>query len=55
MTRLYFRVCCERQLIKYHSGDQTKKTELGRAYSTYACDESRIQDFSGETSGKETT
>jgi hypothetical protein len=34
---------------KYHSGDQVKKTEMGRACGTYGGEERCIQGFSGET------
>jgi hypothetical protein len=36
-------------LIKYHSGDQVKKTEMGRTCGTYGGEERCIQGFSGET------
>jgi hypothetical protein len=36
-------------LTKYHSGDQVKKTEMGRACGTYEGEERCIQGFSGET------
>jgi hypothetical protein len=42
-------------LTKYHSGDQVKKTEMGRTCSTYGGEEMCIQGFSRETWGKETT
>jgi hypothetical protein len=42
-------------LTKYHSGDQVKKTEMGRTCGTYGGEERRIQGFSGETWGKKTT
>jgi hypothetical protein len=38
-----------------HSGDQVKKTEMGRTCGTYGGEERCIQGFSGETWGKETT
>ena len=41
---------CSVLLTKYHSGDQIKKTGMGRACSTYGGEERCIQDFSGETS-----
>ena len=39
--------------MKYHSGVQSKKTEMGRACSTYRGKERCIQDFGGETRRKE--
>ena len=33
---------------KYHSGDQIKKNELGRACSTYGRQEMCLQGFGGE-------
>jgi hypothetical protein len=36
-------------LTKYYSGDQIKKTEVGRACSTYRVEERCMQRFSGET------
>jgi hypothetical protein len=42
-------------LYKYHSGDQVKKTEMGRTCGTYGGEERCMQGFSGETWGKETT
>jgi hypothetical protein len=39
--------------MKYYSGDQIKKNELGRACNTYGGKERYIQGFDGETSGKE--
>jgi hypothetical protein len=38
-----------------HSGDQVKKTEMGRTCGTYEGEKRWIQGFSGETWGKETT
>jgi hypothetical protein len=35
--------------IKYYSGDQIKKNEVGRACSTYGGGERCLQDFGGET------
>jgi hypothetical protein len=34
---------------QYHSGDQVKKTEMGRTCGTYGGEERCIQGFSGET------
>jgi hypothetical protein len=42
-------------LTKYHSGDQVKKTDMGRACSTCGGEERCPDGFSGETLGKETT
>jgi hypothetical protein len=42
------RALCSVLLTKYHSGDQVKKTEMGRACSTYGDEERYIQGFSGE-------
>jgi hypothetical protein len=42
-------------LTKYLSGDQVKKTEMGRTCGTFGGEERCIQGFSGETWGKETT
>jgi hypothetical protein len=42
-------------LTKYHSGDQVKKSEMGRTCSTYGGKQSYVQGFSAETWGKETT
>jgi hypothetical protein len=36
-------------LTKYHSGDQVKKTEMGRTCGTYGGEERCIQGFNGET------
>ena len=36
-------------LTRYHSGDQVKKTEMGKTCSTYGGDERCIQGFSRET------
>jgi hypothetical protein len=33
---------------KYHSGDEVKKTEMGRTCGTYGGDQRCIQGFSGE-------
>jgi hypothetical protein len=38
-----------RFLTKYHSGDEVKKTEMGRTCGTYGGEERCIQGFSGET------
>jgi hypothetical protein len=35
--------------LLYHSGDQVKKTEMGRTCGTYGGEERCIQGFSGET------
>jgi len=35
--------------------DQSRKNEMGGAYSAYGGEERYIQGFGGETSGKETT
>jgi hypothetical protein len=43
------RALCSVLLTKYHSGDQVKKTEMGRTYGTYGGEERCIQGFSGET------
>jgi hypothetical protein len=40
---------CSVLLTKYHSGDQVKKTEIGRTYGTYGGEERCIQGFSGKT------
>jgi hypothetical protein len=40
---------CSVLLTKYHSGDQVKKTEMGRTCGTYGGEERCIQGFSGET------
>jgi hypothetical protein len=40
---------CSVLLPKYHSGDQVKKTEMGRTCGTYGGEERCIQGFSGET------
>jgi hypothetical protein len=40
---------CSVLLTKYHSGDQVKKTEMGRTCGTYEGEERYIQSFSGET------
>jgi hypothetical protein len=42
-------------ITKYHSGDQIKKNEIGRACNTYGGGETYIQDFDGESFVKETT
>jgi len=36
-------------LTKYYSGDQIKKNEMGRGYSTYGEQKSCIQGFGEET------
>jgi hypothetical protein len=36
-------------LTKYHSGDEVKKTEMGRTCGTYGGEQRCIQGFSGET------
>jgi hypothetical protein len=36
-------------LTKYHSGDEVKKTEMGRTCGTNGGEERCIQGFSGET------
>jgi hypothetical protein len=41
--------------VKVISGDQIKKTEMGRTCGTYGWEERCIQGFNGETWGKETT
>jgi hypothetical protein len=41
--------------IKYYSGDQIKKNELGGACGTYGVRERFIQGFGGDTCGKETS
>jgi hypothetical protein len=49
---LYIRFSCVNVFIKdckYHSGDQVKKTEMGRTCGTYGGEERCIQGFSGET------
>jgi hypothetical protein len=38
-----------------HSGDQVKKTKLGRTCGTYEGEERYVQGFSEETRGNETT
>jgi hypothetical protein len=40
---------CSVLLTKYHSGDQVKKTEMGRTCGMYVGEERCVQDFSGET------
>jgi hypothetical protein len=35
------------KVTKYHSGDQVKKTEMGRTCGTYGREERCIQGFSG--------
>jgi hypothetical protein len=45
----YQRALCSVLLTKYHSGDQVKKTEMGRTCGTYGGEERCIQGFSGET------
>jgi hypothetical protein len=41
--------------IQYCTGDKTQKNETDGACSTYEGGERRVQDFVGETWGKETT
>ena len=36
-------------LLKYYSGDQIKKNEMGRACGTYGRQDRYIQGFDGET------
>jgi hypothetical protein len=36
-------------LTKYYSGDEVKKTEMGRTCGTYGGEERCMQGFSGET------
>jgi hypothetical protein len=40
---------CSVQYTKYHSGDQIKKIEMGRACNTYWGEKLCIQDLGGET------
>jgi hypothetical protein len=40
---------CSVLLTRCHSGDQVKKTEMGRTCSMYGGNERCIQGFSGET------
>ena len=40
---------CSVLLTKYYSGDQVKKTEMGRTCSTYGREERCRQGFGGET------
>jgi len=42
-------------LTKYILGDQIEKNEMGGSCNMYGRDESCIQDFDGETCGKEIT
>ena len=42
-------------LIQYCSGDKIEKNEIGGTCSAYGGGERRVQDFGGETAGKETT
>jgi hypothetical protein len=42
-------------VIKYYSGDQIKKNEMGGACSTYGGDEKCILGFDVETQGKQVT
>jgi hypothetical protein len=53
-TQKYVSALCSVLLTKYHSRDQVKKTEMGRAYSTYGGEERCVQGFSELTWGKET-
>jgi hypothetical protein len=46
---------CSVLLTKYYSGDQIKKTEMGRACSMHIGEEKCIQGFTEEIWGKETT
>ena len=46
---------CSVFLTRYYSGDQVKKTEMGRTCSTYGGEKTCTQGFSRETWGKETT
>jgi hypothetical protein len=60
MTNVYLEGAVDRctfsvLLTKYHSGDQVKKTEMGRTCGMYGGEERWIQGFSGETWGKEIT
>ena len=43
-----WRTLCSVLLTKYYLNDQIKKTEMGRACSTYGVDKWCIQGFSGE-------
>jgi hypothetical protein len=43
------RALCSALLTKYLSGDQVKKTEMGRTCGTYGGEERCIQGFSGKT------
>jgi hypothetical protein len=40
---------CSLFFTRYHSADQTKKTEMGRACSTYGAEKKCVQDFKGKT------
>jgi hypothetical protein len=42
-------------LVKYYSGDETKKNETSGTCSVYVRQERWVQDFGGETQGKGTT
>ena len=42
-------------LTQHCSGDQIEKNEMGGECSTYGGKERRIEDFDGETQGKETS
>jgi len=41
--------------MKYYLGNQITKNEMSGSHSTYGWKERYIQDFDGETLGKETT
>jgi hypothetical protein len=41
--------CSYAVVTKHHSGNQVKKTEMGRTCGTYGGEERCIQGFSGET------
>jgi hypothetical protein len=47
--RLHYKELCSVLLNKYHSGNQVKKTEMGRTCGTYEGEERCIQGFSGKT------
>jgi hypothetical protein len=42
-------LCYTLKCVSVHSGDQVKKTEMGRTCGTYGGEERCIQGFSGET------
>jgi hypothetical protein len=48
-SSMLHRYLCSVLLTKYHSGDQVKKTEMGRTCGTYGGEERCIKGFSGET------